>query len=111
MSRDVDQMVYGNNQLLKVYFHCSSKLPSKEHVPCILLGTKYTGEEALTAGIVHKTASNAELMNTTLALFREKTSHLKEDLDRHTMSLLKHNLHRDIYEFSINPPVEPVSKL
>ena len=94
-----------------VFAACSSKLPSKEHVPCILLGIKYTGEEALTAGIVHKTASNAELMDTTLALFREKTSHFKEDIDRHTMSLLKHNLYRDIYEFSINPPIEPTSKL
>ena len=90
MSRDVDQMVYGNNQLLKVYFHCSSKLPLKEHVPCILLGTKYTGEEALTAGIVHKTASNAEAdEHNTGTVQRKNQSFERGVLFDHNGSLLK----------------------
>ena len=86
---------------------CSTKIPTKEHVHCILLGKKYTGEEALNAGIVHRISSNPQLMSTTLSLAKEVTSHVKEELDRDTLSRLKQDLYANICKCPNEPPVLP----
>ena len=82
---------------------CRKRLPASEHVSCLVLGKKYTGEEALNAGIVHRICSDAELMNTALALANETTSQGKEEYDNSMLHALKHDLYRDLCK-KLNEP-------
>ena len=77
---------------------CRAKIPPSHQVSSLLLGRKYTGEEAFAAGIVHKTSSNADLLSTALTLAQETTSHGKEPYDRTMLAELKRELYYDVYE-------------
>ena len=69
-----------------------------------MLGKKYTGEEALKTGIVHRTSSNTELMDTALTL---TTSHGKEEYDNSMLAQLKYDLFVDLYKALNEPAVYP----
>ena len=73
-----------------------AKLPVSAHIPCILLGKRHTGEEALKAGIAHRMSSSAELMKTALTLARETANHGKEPYNRAMLAELKHDLYSDV---------------
>ena len=57
---------------------------------CVAMGMKYTGEEALENGIVHKSTCNTDLLKTALTLARDVTKN--RSLDRETLSILKQEL-------------------
>ena len=74
-----------------------------EHVSCFILGKKYTGGEALKAGIVDQISSSDELMTTALTLAEENTSHGKEEYDNAMLHSLKRDLYLDLYK-NLNEP-------
>ena len=74
-----------------------------EHVSSLILGKKYTAEEALKAGIVDKISSSDDLINTALTLAEENTSHGKEEYDNDMLHSLKRDLYLDLYK-KLNEP-------
>ena len=74
-----------------------------EHVSSLILGKKYTGEEALKAGIVDKISSSDDLMSIALTLAEENTSHGKEEYDNGMLHSLKRDLYFDLYK-KLNEP-------
>ena len=86
-----------NISYLPSILHCRTKLPSTEHDSCIVYGRKYTGDEALKAGIVHRTADNTLLMDTALELAEEISQFGNEEHNNQTVSEFKKDLYPDLY--------------
>lgn len=61
----------------------------------VILARRFGGEEAEVAGIVHEVCPLSELSDRAVAAAGKLTS--GEGLDRRTLSILKHDLYRDVY--------------
>ena len=78
-----------------------------EHKLAIVLGKRYTAEEAKTAGIVNEVSSLKELKDSAVAAANRLAG---DGLDRKTLATLKHDLYRDVYR-ALNEPVRFYSLL
>ena len=77
-------------QSLSPFPSSRAKLPPAEHLNCIVMGKKYTGEEALRAGIVSHVCPATEIMD---AAMKMAESAAKENYDGPALTMLKHNLY------------------
>ena len=78
-----------------------------EHKLAIVLGKRYTGEEAKAAGIVNEVSSPEELKDSAIAAANKLAG---DGLDRKTLATLKYDLYRDVYR-ALNEPVRFYSML
>ena len=67
-----------------------------------MLGKRYSGVEACTAGIVDAVSPPAELRDAAIAAACRLAG--KEGLDRRTLSTLKYDLYRNVVQFLSEPP-------
>ena len=68
-------------------------LPQRELRPSLVLGKRYTGEEARAAGIVDEACAQPQLKKTALAAAVRLAG--GDGLDRRTLTVLKRDLYRD----------------
>jgi enoyl-CoA hydratase/carnithine racemase len=78
-----------------------SLLPQQEVRRSVVLGQRYTGEEAKAAGIVDEVCPLAELRDTAITAAVRLAG---QGLDRRTLSTLKYDLHREIVQALTEPP-------
>ena len=84
-----------------------TQIPVPEYHQTLLLGKRYTAEEAKTAGIINEVSSLEELKDSAIAAANRLAG---DGLDRKTLATLKHDLHRDVYR-ALNEPVRFYSHL
>ena len=82
-------------------------LPVTEHKNAIILGKRYTGEEAKMARIVNEVSSLEELKDSAIAAANRLAG---DGLDRKTLATIKRDLYRDVYQ-ALNEPVRFYSKM
>ena len=84
-----------------------ARIPSTEHKLAIVLGKKYTAAEAKAAGIINEVCSLERLKTSAIAAANRLAG---DGLDRKTLAVLKHDLHRDIVQ-NLKEPVRFYSLL
>ncbi len=72
-----------------------ARIPQSEHIRCIVLGQRYTAEQAKAAGIVQELSSPEKLMESAIAA-AHRLAGSDPPLDRKTLSALKDDLHHDV---------------
>lgn len=70
-----------------------ARLPQSQHHAAIVLGTKYTAEEALEARIINEVCPIDDLQHRAMAAGKRLSG--KDGLDRTTLIALKRDLYRD----------------
>lgn len=75
----------------------------------VILARRYSGEEAEAAGIVHEVCPLSELRDRAVAAAGKLAS--RHDLDRQTVTTLKHDLYEDAYSALSNGVTYSHSKL
>jgi enoyl-CoA hydratase/carnithine racemase len=85
-----------------------SRLPHAEHHQAIVLGKRYTAEEALSAKIVNEVCPVEELKAKAIAAGHRLTG--KDGLNRRVLSSIKYDMYRDTYR-SLMEPVRFYSNL
>ena len=76
-------------------------LPQSELRYSVVLGRRYTGEEARAAGIVDEVCPLAQLKSVAMAAAVRLAG--KDGLDRKTLSAIKHDLYRDVVRVLSEP--------
>ena len=79
---------------------CRARIPLKEHRLSIVLGKRYTAPEAQAAGIINEVSSLEELKENAIAAANKLAG---DGLDRKTLSALKHDLHKGVYQALMEP--------
>ena len=74
----------------------------QEHRAALVLGRRYTGVEAHTAGIVDEVCPPEQLREVALAAAGRLAG--TEGLDRRTLTALKHDLYKDVIQALSDPP-------
>ena len=74
----------------------------------VVLGRKYTAEEAKEAKIIDEVCSMSKLISTAVEAAKRLAG--KEGFDRKTISAIKHDFYRDAY-IVLNEPVRFYSRL
>ena len=75
---------------------CRATVTKREHRAALVLGRRYTGVEAHTAGIVDEVCPPEQLREVALAAAGRLAG--TEDLDRRTLTALKHDLYKDVIQ-------------
>jgi enoyl-CoA hydratase/carnithine racemase len=78
-----------------------ARLPQREHRLAVVLGKRYSGEEAEKAGIVDELSPPDELRAAAIAAAGRLAG---QGLDRRSLSTLKYDLYRDIAVAMAEPP-------
>ena len=82
-------------------YTCRARLPQREHRAAVVLGKRYTGEEAERVGIVDQVCPPDELGSAAITAAGRLAG---QGLDRMTVSALKYDLYRDIAVAMSEPP-------
>lgn len=85
-----------------------ARLPQSALHEAVVLGRRYTAEEAKEAKIVNEVCSISKLEETALTAAGRLAG--KDGLDRRTLATIKHDLYRNAYA-SLNEPVRLYSRL
>ena len=82
-----------------VLINCRGRLPPSQYTDSILIGKRYTADEAYKTGIVHTVCPEDIVLSTAI----EQGLHVsKENLDRDTLAQLKNGLNHPILQaFSV----------
>ena len=75
---------------------CRATVTKREHRAALVLGRRYTGVEAHTAGIVDEVCPPEQLREVALAAAGRLAG--TEGLDRRTLTALKHDLYKDVIQ-------------
>ena len=80
---------------------CRSRLPHAEQHQALVLGKRYTAEEALSAKIVNEVCPVEELKVKAIEAGIRLSG--KEGLDRHVLSTIKYDLYVNTYKSLMEP--------
>ena len=83
-------------------------LPQRELHASMVLGRRYTGDQAKAAGIVEETCPISQLQRVALAAAERLAG--RDGLDRRTLSVLKQDLYRDAVK-ALSEPMRVYSLL
>ena len=95
--------VYTCSELVYAFVSISrARLQQRHHKAILVLGKRYGGVEACTAGIVDAVCLPAELRDSAITTACRLAG--SQGLDRRTLSTLKHDLYRDVVQSLSEPP-------
>ena len=83
------------------FFVFRARLPQAELHHAMVLGKRYTAEEAKAVGIVNDVSPLNQLESRAIAAGNRLAG--EDGLDRKTLAAIKHDLYRDVYRILMDP--------